>query len=94
MFNQDDFSYFRIANVIFYTLAAAHTWIADEGISEPTIYGVRRGEEGQYIEETITAEDEAEGDDESPCPNGRHEWFTSEETDRCYCGFCGADGDG
>jgi hypothetical protein len=23
----------------------------------------------------------------------RHDWVISEETDRCYCSYCGADGD-
>jgi hypothetical protein len=41
--------------------------------------------------------DDLDGDDDSyppRCSNpGGHDWVISEETDRCYCLFCGADGD-
>lgn len=41
-------------------------------------------------------EEEADDDDSypPPCP-GRsdHSWVISDETDRSYCAFCGADGD-
>lgn len=42
------------------------------------------------------AEGLLEDDDDypPPCTNrDGHDWVTSEETDRCYCAYCGADGD-
>lgn len=41
--------------------------------------------------------DEHDDDDDSYPPKcsspGGHSWVVNDETDRCYCEFCGADGD-